>query len=115
MNPQPRPQEMLQRDPGLPPSASTRSFETGHFPTIFKESKTLVLPKPRKPDYTKLNAYRSIAFECTIGMALESIMAETISYLTEKHKLLPANHFGHWWPCVQVNRRRDDDSKRKHP
>jgi ribonuclease HI len=70
------------------------SFETCHFPTIFKESKTLVLRKPTKPDYTKPNAYRPIALECTIGKVLESIMAETISYLTEEYDLLPANHFG---------------------
>jgi hypothetical protein len=32
------------------------SFEVGHFPTIFKKSRTLVLHKPKKPDYTKPNA-----------------------------------------------------------
>ena len=70
------------------------SLETGHFPTIFKESTTLVLRKPKKPDYSKPNAYRPIALESTIGKVLESIVAETISYLTENHRLLPANHFG---------------------
>src|SRR5579859_92785 len=45
------------------------SFEIGHFPTIFKESTTLVL-------------------------VLESITAEMISYLTEAHSLLPPTHFG---------------------
>ena len=70
------------------------SLETDHFPMIFKESTTLILRKSKKPDYSKSNAYRSIALECTIGKVLESIMAETISYLTENHELLPANHFG---------------------
>jgi hypothetical protein len=70
------------------------SLETGHFPTIFKESNTLILRKPKKPDYSKPNAYRPIALECTIGKVLESIIAETISYLTETYELLPANHFG---------------------
>ena len=32
------------------------SFETSHFPINFKESTTLVLRKPKKPDYTKPNA-----------------------------------------------------------
>jgi len=32
--------------------------------------------------------------ENTIGKVLESIMAETISYLTEEYQLLPATHFG---------------------
>src|SRR5579859_7734998 len=70
------------------------SFEAGHFPTIFKESTTLVLRKPKKPNYTKPNAYRPITLECTIGKVFESIMAETISYLTETYELLPACHFG---------------------
>jgi hypothetical protein len=69
------------------------SFETGHFPTIFKQSTMLVLRKPKKPDYSKPNAYRPITLECTIGKVLKSIMAETISYLTEKYELLPTNHF----------------------
>jgi hypothetical protein len=32
------------------------SFETGHFPAIFKETSTLVLRKPNKPDYSRPNA-----------------------------------------------------------
>jgi hypothetical protein len=70
------------------------SFETGHFLMIFKESTMLILCKPKKPDYSKPNTYRPIALECTIGKVLESIMAETISYLIEKYELLLANHFG---------------------
>jgi hypothetical protein len=70
------------------------SFEACHFPTTFKESMTLVLRKPKKPDYTKPNAYRPIALESTIGKVLESIMAETISYFAEEYGLLPATHFG---------------------
>lgn len=70
------------------------SFEAGHFPSIFKESTTLVIRKPKKPDYTRPNAYRPIALERTIGKVLESIIAETISYLTETYELLPSNHFG---------------------
>jgi Reverse transcriptase (RNA-dependent DNA polymerase) len=70
------------------------SLAAGHFPTVFKELVTLVLHKPKKPDYTKANAYRPIALECTLGKVLESVMAETISYLTETHELLPPTHFG---------------------
>jgi len=70
------------------------SLEMGHFPKAFKESITLVFRKPKKPDYTKPNAYRLIALESTIGKVLESIVAETISYLTETHGLLLDTHFG---------------------
>ena len=70
------------------------SLNTGHFPTPFKETITIVLRKPTKPDYTKLNAYRPIALESTIGKVIESIIMELLSYLIETHDLLPANHFG---------------------
>jgi len=70
------------------------SFNLAHFPKIFKRSTTVILRKPSKPDYTKPNAYRPIALESTIGKILESIGAEILSYLSETHELLPAQHFG---------------------
>ena len=70
------------------------SLNTGHFPTPFKETITIVLRKPTKPDYTKLNAYRPIALESTIRKVIESIITELLSYLIETHDLLLANHFG---------------------
>ena len=71
-----------------------QSMLTGHFPQPFKETITLVLRKPNKPNYTKPNAYRPIALENTIGKVLESIMADHISYLCETFNLLPKHHFG---------------------
>ena len=70
------------------------SLDTGHFPTCFKRTSTAILRKPNKPDYTKPNAYRPIALENTIGKVLESVIAEMISYLTEKFHLIPEHHFG---------------------
>ena len=70
------------------------SMQLGHFPRPFKETTTLILRKPNKPNYTKPNAYRPIALENTIGKVLESIMAEHVSYLCETFNLLPKHHFG---------------------
>ena len=70
------------------------SINIGHFPKPFKTTTTIVLRKPGKPDYTKPKAYRPIALENTIGKILESVMADTLSYLTEKYELLPAQHYG---------------------
>ena len=61
---------------------------------ILKETITLVLRKPNKPNYTRANAYRPIALESTIGKVLESIVAEHLSYLCETFELLPKHHFG---------------------
>jgi len=70
------------------------SLDTGHFPTCFKNTLTVVMKKPLKPDYTLAKAYRPIALENTLGKVIESVVAETLSYLVEEHKLQPPNHFG---------------------
>ena len=62
--------------------------------TALKHSTTVVLRKPSKPDYTKSKAYRPIALENTLRKVLESIIADMVSYLTETHELLPAQHYG---------------------
>lgn len=67
------------------------SIDTGHFPKVFKHTTTIVLRKPGKPDYSKAKAYRPIALENTLGKV---IIADTLSYLTETHYLLPAHHYG---------------------
>jgi len=70
------------------------SIDLGHFPKPFKQTNTVVLRKPGKPDYTVTKAYRPIALENTLGKVLESVMADIISYLTETYELLPAHHYG---------------------
>ena len=70
------------------------SLDLGHFPRPFKETRTVVLRKPGKPDYTKSKAYRPIALENTIGKVLESVIADIMSYLTETYELLPEQHYG---------------------
>jgi len=70
------------------------SLDLAYFPKAFKETKTVVLRKPGKPDYTKSKAYRPIALENTIGKVFESIIADIISYLAETYELLPAGHYG---------------------
>ena len=71
-----------------------QSLAMGYFSQPFKETITLVLRKPNKPNYTRPNAYRPIALKNTIGKVLESIIADHISYLCETFNLLPKNHFG---------------------
>ena len=70
------------------------SIDLGYFPKSFKQTNTVVLRKPGKPDYTVTKAYRPIALENTLGKVLESVMADIISYLTETYELLPAHHYG---------------------
>jgi len=70
------------------------SLNLGYFPKAFKETTTVVLRKPGKPDYTKSKAYRPIALENTIGKIFESVIGDVLSYLIETHGLLPKEHFG---------------------
>jgi hypothetical protein len=59
----------------------------------WKEFITVVLRKPRKLRYDMLKAYRPIALLNTIWKVITAIVANHIAYVTEKHQLLPANHF----------------------
>jgi hypothetical protein len=60
----------------------------------WKESTTVVLRKPRKPRYDMPKAYRPIALLNMMWKVITVIIANHITYITEKHHLLPANHFG---------------------
>jgi hypothetical protein len=61
---------------------------------LWKEFITVVLRKPRKPRYDAPKAYCPIALLNTMWKVVTAVMASHITYVTEKHQLLPANHFG---------------------
>lgn len=60
----------------------------------WRESITVILRKPGKPDYTTPKAYRPIALLNTTAKLLSAVVADRTSYILEKHQLLPAAHFG---------------------
>ena len=60
----------------------------------WKESITVILRKPGKPDYSAPKAYRPIALLNTTTKLLSAVMAERTVYILETHNLLPATHFG---------------------
>ncbi|KNZ71710.1 hypothetical protein J132_07471, partial [Termitomyces sp. J132] len=57
-------------------------------------STTLILCKLGKPSYTKAKAYQLIGLLNTIEKLLLTTVATDLSYLTEKHKMLPLTQFG---------------------
>jgi hypothetical protein len=70
-------------------------IRTGYNPSHFQRSITVVLRKQGDDrDYRNPESYRPVALLNTLGKILESIVATRISYLMEKHKLLPATHLG---------------------
>lgn len=60
----------------------------------WKQSIAVVLRKPGKPQYNTPKAYRPITLLNTMSKVLTAIAAELMNFYTEKHKLLPAHHFG---------------------
>ena len=60
----------------------------------WKKFGTVVLRKPGKPRYDTPKAYRPIALLNTMWKVITAIVAKHLTYVTEKHQLLPANHFG---------------------
>ncbi|KAI7764320.1 hypothetical protein LZL87_014170 [Fusarium oxysporum] len=70
------------------------SLEEGVIPKQWRHARIIPLKKPGKDDYTIAKAWRPISLLATLGKALESVVAERISYAVEAHGLLPTNHFG---------------------
>ena len=70
------------------------SVKLGHHPRQWWEAKIVVLRKPGKLDYLIPGAYRLISLLNTLGKLLEAVMVCQLSYLAEKHDLLPATQFG---------------------
>jgi len=71
---------------------ATFSLET--YPDQWKDSVTVMLRKPAKPDYTVPSAHRPIALINTLTKVLSACVAEDLVHMVELHKMLPNNHFG---------------------
>ena len=72
----------------------TAIIDKGWYYTPWKRFTTVVLRKPGKPRYDVPKAYRPIALLNTMGKVLTSIVAEQLTFYTEKFTLLPHLHFG---------------------
>ncbi|KAK9847032.1 Endonuclease/exonuclease/phosphatase [Penicillium brevicompactum] len=66
----------------------------GYHPKQWRNAKIVVLRKPGKPDYSLPGAYHPISLLNTLGKLLEVVIAQRLSYLAEKHRLLPDTQFG---------------------
>lgn len=54
----------------------------------------MVLRKLGKDNYTIPKAYRPIALLNTIRKAIDAVIAKRLSYLVEKHQVIPQMHIG---------------------
>jgi hypothetical protein len=69
------------------------SLQLSHLPNSWRRARVVPLRKPWKPDYTIPNAFRPISLLATISKGLEAVVANRLSFIAEKHSLLPRNHF----------------------
>ena len=67
---------------------------TGTWPTHFKESTSVIIPKPNKTDYTIPKAYRPIALLNTLGKLLTKILANRLQHDAAEHNILHRDQFG---------------------
>lgn len=70
------------------------SVDLGYHPRLWRRAKIVVLRKPGKPDYSAPGAYRPISLLNMLGKLLEAVVARRLTYLAEKHDLLPETQFG---------------------
>ena len=67
---------------------------TGTWPSHFKESVSVIIPKPNKPDYSIPKAYRPIALLNTVGKLLTKILANRLQHDAAQYGLLHRDQFG---------------------
>ncbi len=69
-------------------------FNIEHYPQEWKESRTIVLRKPNKADYTTPKAYRPIALLDTMSKILSSCVAKHLSNESERLNFLEPHQSG---------------------
>ena len=70
------------------------TFDLKYYPDAWKESITVVLRKPGRPDYSVAKAYRPIALMSCMSKILSSCVTDVLEYQAERLQLLPNHHFG---------------------
>jgi hypothetical protein len=68
------------------------SLRLSHLPDSWRTARIAPLRKPGKPNYTVPKAFRPISLLATISKGLEALVANRLSFMAEKHNLLPSNH-----------------------
>ena len=75
-------------------SLFNRICKAGTWPTHFKDSVSVIIPKPNKPDYSIPKAYRPIALLNTLGKLLTKVLANRLQHNAAEFGLLHRDQFG---------------------
>jgi hypothetical protein len=66
----------------------------GHWPTHFKESLSVIIPKPGKPSYSTPKAFRPIVLLNTLGKLVEKMLARRLQFDGVAHGAFEPMQFG---------------------
>jgi hypothetical protein len=69
-------------------------FEQGHWPTFFKESLSVIIPKPGKLSYAVPKVFRPIVLLNTMGKLIKKCVSNCIQFDCVKHGVFQSNQFG---------------------
>ncbi|CAA7270641.1 unnamed protein product [Cyclocybe aegerita] len=69
-------------------------LRVGHWPRIFKESLSVIVPKPNKPSYSIPKAFRPVVLLITFGKLIEKMIANRIQFDAVKHDIFHPNQLG---------------------
>ena len=65
-----------------------------HWPRHFKESVSVIIPKPGKPAYDTPKAFRPIVLLNTLGKLIEKMIARRLQFDAVKYSILHSNQLG---------------------
>ena len=74
--------------PSPPPvflALANACISTGHWPSHFKESISVIIPKPGKPDYSTPKSFRPIALLNTLGKLFEKMLSTRLQFDAVNH------------------------------
>ncbi|PPQ89621.1 hypothetical protein CVT25_012633, partial [Psilocybe cyanescens] len=80
-------------------SLANACLRVGHWPKHFKESMSVIIPKPNKPSYSVPKAFRPIVLLNTIGNLIEKMLSNHIQFDSVASDVFHPNQIG--WICQQ--------------
>jgi len=75
-------------------SIANTCIELGYWPSHFKRSMTVVIPKPNKKSYDSLKSFRPIILLNTIGKLIKKVIGERLQFITAANNFIHPSQLG---------------------
>ena len=70
------------------------SIRLSYYPSCFKESYCIVIPKSNKKSYKEAKSYRPISLLNHLSKIIEAVITKRLQYEMDSKRLIPPTHFG---------------------